>query len=89
MDSEERTAEVAADLGFPVAFGMTKAQGESMGSWWDEKRECIQPSEFLLSKSGKVLISVYSNGPVGRMDPEETLTLIKYLNEQRAQAVNS
>ncbi|MDG2421129.1 MAG: hypothetical protein P8N40_05475 [Gammaproteobacteria bacterium] len=89
VDSEEKTAEVAGDLGFPVAFGMTKAQGESMGSWWDEKRECIQPSEFLLSKSGKVLISVYSNGPVGRMDPEETLTLIKYLNEQRAHAVNS
>ena len=89
MDSEENTAAVARGLGFPVAFGMTKADGEMMGSWWDEKRECIQPSEFLLSKSGRVMISGYSNGPVGRMDPEETLNLIKYLNEQRTQAANS
>jgi len=87
-DSEENTVAVARGLGFPVAFGMTKADGEMMGSWWDEKRECIQPSEFLLSKNGGVMISVYSNGPVGRMDPEETLNLIKYLNEQRAQAAN-
>ena len=89
VDSEENTAAVARGLGFPVAFGMTKADGEMMGSWWDEKRECIQPSEFLLSKSGRVMISGYSNGPVGRMDPEETLNLIKYLNEQRTQAANS
>lgn len=89
VDSEENTAAVARGLGFPVAFGMTKADGEMMGSWWDEKRECIQPSEFILSKNGRVMISAYSNGPVGRMDPEETLNLIKYLNEQRAQAANS
>ena len=55
-----------------------------MGSWWEEKREIIQPSEFLLSEKGKVMISTYSNGPIGRMDPEETLSLVKYLNEQRA-----
>ena len=42
--------------------------------------------EFLLSGSGKVMISAYSNGPIGRMDPEETLTLIKYLNAQRAKS---
>ena len=84
VDSEEETQTVAAELGFPVAFGMTKSDGDAMGSWWDERRQCIQPSEFLLSASGRVLISAYSNGPIGRMDPEETLNLVKYLNEQRS-----
>ncbi|MDG2250344.1 MAG: hypothetical protein P8N11_05825 [Gammaproteobacteria bacterium] len=89
VDDQKRTAEVAADLGFPVAFNMTKDDGDAIGSWWDEKRQIIQPSEFLLTKKGRVIISVYSNGPVERMDPNETLTLIKYLNKQRSQANGS
>jgi len=28
-------------------------------------------------------MSTYSNSPIGRMDPAEALTLIKYLNAQR------
>lgn len=86
MDSEEKTLEVAVDLGFPVAYGMTRADGDAIGAWWDERRDHIQPSEFVLAGSGKVLFSTYSNSPVGRMDPEETLTLIKYLNTMRAKA---
>ena len=84
MDDAEKTAPIARNLNFPVAINMTRADGDAMGSWWEEKREIIQPSEFLLSEKGKVMISTYSNGPIGRMDPEETLSLVKYLNEQRA-----
>ncbi len=86
VDSEEKTAEVAADLGFSVAWGVTREDGDALGAWWEERRDHIQPSEFVLSQSGKVMFSTYSNSPVGRMDPQETLTLIKYLNEQRAKA---
>lgn len=86
VDSEEKTTEIAAELGFPVAYGMTREDGDAIGAWWEERRDHIQPSEFVLSRSGKVMMSTYSNSPVGRMDPEETLSLIKYLNEQRAKA---
>ena len=48
--------------------------------WWDERRDLNSTSEFVLNAQGKVMFSAYSNAPVGRMDPEETLTLIKYLN---------
>ena len=65
---------------------MTREDGDRIGAWWETRRDHIQPSEFVLSRSGKVLFSTYSNSPVGRMDPEETLTLIQYLNEQRAKA---
>ena len=63
---------------------MTHADGDSIGAWWEERRDHIQPSEFVLSKSGKVMFDTYSNSPIGRMDPEETLTLIKYLTKARA-----
>lgn len=79
VDSEEDTAKVAADLGFPVAYGVTRAIGDQIGAWWEERRDHIQPSEFLLTQSGRVMGSVYASSPVGRMDPEETLALARIL----------
>lgn len=83
VDSEADTLPVAEPLGFPVAYGVTRAQGDALGAWWEERRDFIQPSEFMLSKGGKVMWSTYSNSPVGRMDPAETLTLLKFLNSRK------
>ena len=83
VDDESKTSEVATELGFPVAWGVSREDGEKIGAWWEPVRNCMQPSEFVLRQNGKVLFSNYSNSPVGRMDPEETLVLIKYLNKQR------
>ena len=85
MDSEEKTAEVASDLSFPVAYGMTREQGDAVGAWWEERRDHIQPSEFLLTGDGRVMTSMYSSSPVGRMDPQETLSLVKFLAARRKQ----
>lgn len=74
---------MAAPLNFPVAFGVTREDGNRLGAWWEERRDFIQPSEFVLNPAGKVMFSTYSNSPVGRMDPAETLTLIEFLNSQR------
>ncbi len=83
MDSERKTAKVARDLSFPVAYGVTREHGDAVGAWWEERRDHIQPSEFLLTGSGRVMTSTYSNSPVGRMDPEETLMLVKFLASRR------
>mgnify|MGYP001393950120 FL=1 len=85
MDSEADTLKVSEALGFPVAYGVTRQDGELVRAWWDESRNFIQPSEFVLGSNGKVMMSTYSNSPIGRMDPAEALTLIKFLNAQRAQ----
>ena len=77
---------MAQDLEIPIAYGVTRDQGNAMGAWWEARRDHIQPSEFVLSQSGRVMFSTYSNSPVGRMDPEETLTLLKFLNAQRAKS---
>ena len=79
MDSEEKTAEVAAELGFPVAWGMTRDMGSQFGAWEEEEREFIQPSEFFVTGSGKVLASTYSSSPIGRMDPEDAVTLARFI----------
>ncbi|MCR9094607.1 MAG: hypothetical protein NXI30_10360 [bacterium] len=82
VDAEEDAAAVAADLGFPVAHGVTREIGDAIGAWWEEKRDFIQPSEFLLTQSGRVMSSTYSSSPVGRMDPEETLFLATMLAQR-------
>lgn len=79
MDTEEKTTEVAAELNFPVAWGVTRDIGNKLGSWWDEERDFIQPSEFFITGEGKVLASTYSSSPIGRMEPEDALALAKFL----------
>ena len=84
VDSEEKTTEVAAELGFPVAWGMTREMGDRFGAWWDEEREFVQPSEFFITGSGEVLASTYSSSPVGRMGPEDAVTLAKFMISRRS-----
>ena len=84
VDAEDKTAEVAAELGFPVAWGVTREMGDKFGAWWDEERAFIQPSEFFITGSGEVLASTYSSSPVGRMDPEDAVTLAKFIIGRRA-----
>ncbi len=83
VDTEEQTLEVAKELGFPVAFGMTRADADAIGAWWEPRRNHIQPSEFIVTQKGRVLSSTYSSSPLGRMDPEETLSLMKILARPR------
>ena len=84
VDTEEQTLDVAKPLGFPVAYGMTRADADSIGAWWEQRRNHIQPSEFIITQKGRVLASNYSSSPVGRMDPAETLTLMQFLTRPRS-----
>ena len=81
MDDAEQTRPIADGLGYPVAIGVDRAVGDAIGAFWETRRDFIQPSEFLLRRDGRVLASTYSSSPIGRMDPAEALTLVKFLNE--------
>ena len=80
--NEEQSGAVADTLGFPLGYGVTREQGDAMGAWWDEERNFIQPSEFVISPDGRVRMSTYSNSPVGRMDPAEMLTLLTMISQR-------
>ena len=80
VDTEEQTAELAdkLNLNFPVAYGMTTDDAAVIGAKWEPRRDHIQPSEFLL-RGDRVAGSTYSNSPVGRMDPDETIELVRII----------
>lgn len=82
-DDRDKAEEVSAALPFPVAHGVTREQADAIGAWWDEKRDFMQPSEFILNQEGRVIHSTYSSSPVGRTDPAETLVLLNFLESRR------
>jgi len=84
VDTQEQSLEVAKELGFPVAWGMSRDDANSIGAWWEERRNHIQPSEFIVTQKGRVLSSTYSSSPVGRMNPAETLMLMTFLTRPRS-----
>ncbi len=83
VDDDEKGAEVAADLSFPVAFGVTKDQSDTVGAWWENDRSIVQPTEFMLDGDGAVLASTYSWGALGRMSAEEAVRLITVFESRR------
>ena len=83
VDPVEKAAEVQEGLSFPIAHGVTKEQADTIGSWWEERRAIIQPSEFVLDSDGKVLSATYSTGPIGRLDAGDALKLISFIDKQR------
>ena len=85
VDSEEQSAEVAASgISFPLGFGVDRELGEKLGSWWDERRDHIQPSEFLFRRDGRVIQSSYSSGPLARTRPDDVVALVKFLEKMLA-----
>lgn len=80
VDSEEHTAEVAqSGISFPLGHGITRDNGNALGSWWEEKRDFIQPSEFVFRRNGEIIQSSYSSGPLARTLPEDVLALLGFL----------
>jgi peroxiredoxin len=83
VDPVEKAREVAAELSFPVGYGVSREIADQLGAWWEERRSIIQPSEFVLGADGKVLASSYSDGPIGRIDAAD---VVKMINFREAQA---
>ena len=78
VDPLEKAREVADELYFPVGYGVTRADADALGSWWEERRQIIQPSEFVLAPNGKVIASSYSDGPLGRIDGADVVKMVDF-----------
>lgn len=83
VDTGDDAKSVADGLSISVAEGVTKDQADSLDSWWEDNRGIIQPSEFLLNGSGKVLTSSYSSGPLGRMEAEDVIKMVGFMEKKK------
>jgi peroxiredoxin len=82
VDPLDKASEVAAELSYPLAYGVTRADAERIGAWWEDRRGIIQPSQFVVGADGKVIASTYSSGPIGRVEPGDVVKLIEFREKQ-------
>jgi alkyl hydroperoxide reductase subunit AhpC len=85
IDPVDKAKLVADEVSFPVGYGVTRAMADRLGSWWEERRSIIQPSEFLVAADGKVRSATYSSGPIGRVDAADVVRLVKFYDKQAAE----
>lgn len=83
VDTGDKAKEVADELPFPVAEGVTRADANALGSWWEDRRGIIQPSEFIVDSDGTVLTSSYSSGPIARMDAADVIRFINFIEKKK------
>lgn len=83
VDPLEKAQEVADEVGFPVGFGVTRDVTDRLGSWWEDRRSIVQPSEFLLDADNKVVVSSYSDGPLGRLEAADVVKLVNFYESRK------
>lgn len=82
-DPQDKAAEMAAELGFPVGYGVDQALIESLGGYWEANRKFSQPAEFVLSPENTIVQLSYSDGPLARTEAEDVLKLVAFREKQR------
>ncbi len=83
VDAHDKAQEVADELNFPIGHGVTRDDADKLGSWWEERRQIIQPSEFILDANNVVLASSYSDGPLARMLAPDLVGYLTFVDAQK------
>ena len=70
-------------LTFPVLYGLDgRKTAETLGAWYEERRNIIQPSAFILGPDRQILSVTHSSGPVGRLVAKDAQMLVAFLDKQ-------
>ncbi|SCE65511.1 Peroxiredoxin [Micromonospora coriariae] len=87
VDDEATTKETIAQHGLEFPLGHSAdatAFAEATGAFVNEDPKYLQSTGFVLDRHGKVVVSVYSSGAIGRLVPEDVAGLVRYLREHQA-----
>ena len=84
VDDEAITRDLIARHGlrFPVGHGADAAAiADATGAFVNPDPPFLQSTGFVLDPGGRVIVSVYSSGAIGRLVPQDVIGLIRYLRE--------
>jgi peroxiredoxin len=85
VDDEGTTQDLIAKHGlqFPVGHSAdARAIADATGAFVNDDPLYLQSTGFVLDPVGRVVVSVYSSGAIGRLVPEDVIGLIRYLRER-------
>ncbi len=87
VDDEATSRELIAKHGleFPVGHSAdARAISEATGAFVNDEPLYLQSTGFLIAPDGRVIVSVYSSGAIGRLVPDDVAGLIGYVRQQAA-----
>src|ERR1700752_1809577 len=82
VDDEGTTKELVNkhNLELPGGFAVdADAIAAATGAFVNPEPKFLQSTGFVLSPEGRVIVSVYSSGAIGRLVPDDVVGLIKYV----------
>lgn len=88
VDDEATTAELVAKLGltFPVGHSAdATAVSAATGAFVSPARGNLESTGFVIDPVGKVVVSVYSSGAIGRLVPDDVIGLVRSVTDRQAQ----
>jgi peroxiredoxin len=92
VDDEATTRNLIAKHGlrFPVGHSAdARAVAAATGAFINDDPVYLQSTGFVLDPGGRILVSVYSSGAIGRLVPEDVIGLIRYLREHASASRSS
>jgi peroxiredoxin len=87
VDDESTTRELVAKHGleFPVGHSAdAQAIADATGAFVNPEPTYLQSTGFVLDPEGRVVVSVYSSGAIGRLVPEDVTGMVQYIREHAA-----
>jgi peroxiredoxin len=82
VDDEATTRDLIARHGlrFPVGHSADAAAvADATGAFVNPDPPFLQSTGFVLDPGGRVIVSVYSSGAIGRLVPQDVIGLVRYL----------
>ena len=86
VDTEEEAQKTVAECGidFPVGYGADyQAVARVTGCFYEERRQILHSTGYVLRPDSTIAVGVYSTGPIGRLVWQDVLNLVQ-LYKQRA-----
>jgi alkyl hydroperoxide reductase subunit AhpC len=83
VDPIDKAQEVADEVNFPVGHSVSRDVADSLGSYWEDRRQIIQPSEFIVGADGYVVACSYSDGPLGRIDAGDVIKMVNFYESKK------
>ena len=88
MDTEEQAKGTVeeCELNFPVGYGIDNKQiSELTGCFYEEKRQILHSTGYVIKPDGTIAVGVYSSGPIGRLVWQDVHAVVQYMKKMAAQ----
>ena len=80
-DPVEKAKETVSEhsLTFPVGYGLPMRETASaLGAFYEERRNILQATGFVMKPDKTIVVSQYSSGPIGRLVWQDILGLVQF-----------